>query len=175
MRRPRFCLILSILFALLTIVVVRSAAAQDMLPIFGTPDQPAATAKPAPVPPPQSPSAQAVIPPAPTVAPAAPVKEPTIAVIEHPAPPRRHVAPAAEKKKFASLMKRLVPTHRETVHHEIVRRVVHETRPDLPPPGTIVPPPGYYPPGPYYQHLVYATPYHAWGGFRGPYPYYDYP
>ena len=177
MRRPRLDCILSILFALLTIVVARGALAQDMLPIFGTPDQPAETAKPAPATPPQvSPSAQAVIPPAPAAALAAPVKKPTIAAIERPAPPRHHLATAAEKKKFVALMKRLVPTHRESAHHEIARRVVvHETRPDLPPPGTVVPPPGYYPPGPYYQHLGYVAPYQAWGGFRGPYPYYDYP
>ena len=178
MRRPRFHIILSVLFTLLTIEVARSAAAQDMLPVFGTPDQPAESAKPAPVTSPQvSAPAQAVIPLASTAALAAPVKKPSNAPIDHPAPPRRHVATAAEQKKFAALMKRLAPTHRETVHHQIVRRVVvHEPRPDLPPPGTFAPPPGYYPPGPYYQHLVYAAPYPAWGGgFRGPYPYYDYP
>jgi len=176
MRRPRFCFILSIFFALLAIVAARPLAAQDMPPIFGTPEQPAESAKPAPAMPSQvSASAPAVIPPAATAALAAPVEKPTVAVIGHLAPPRRHVATPAEKKKFAALTKRLVPTHRETLHHEVARRVVaHETRPDLPPPGMVVPPPGYYPPGPY-SHLVYGGPYHGWGGFRGPYSYYDYP
>lgn len=151
-----------------------------MLPIFGMPNQPAATVTPAPVLQPQaSPSAQAAIPPA-AVVPVLPARQPQAAAVvkRATAAPEHRVATAAEKKKFAALMKRLVPAHREAMHHETVHRVVvHDTRPDLPPPGTIVPPPGFYPPGPgpYYQHLVYGGPYRGWGGFRRPYPYYDYP
>lgn len=165
------------LFAFLAIAVTRPAAAQDMLPIFGMPNQPAAVVTPAPTAPPQvSPSAQAVIPPASTTARAVPEKRPAVAAIEQAAPPHRHVVTAAEKKKFAALMKKLVPAHRETPHRETVHRVVvHETRPGFPPAGTVVPPPGYYPPGPYYQRLVYAGPYGGWGGFRGSYPYYNHP
>jgi len=145
-----------------------------MPPIFGTPDHPAATVKPAPATPAQiSPSAQAVIPPASTTAQSSLEKRPAIAAIEHPAPPRRHVTTAAEKNRFAALMRKLVSAHHETAHHETVHRVVVR-EPDLPP-GTVVPPPGYYPLGPYYQRLVYAGPYRGWGGFRGPYPYYGHP
>lgn len=177
MRRSQVSFILSMLFAFLVSTALRPAAAQDMLPIFGTPNQPAATVAPAPIPPPQaSPSAQAEIPPA-TVAPAAPARQAQAAIAKRPVAAAEHrVVAMAEKKKFAALMKRLVPAHRKTAHHETVHRVVvRETRPDLPPPGTIVPPPGYYPPGPYYQRLVYAGPYRGWGGFRGPYSYYDHP
>lgn len=179
MRRSQVSFILSILFAFWVISGSRPVAAQDMLPIFGMPNQPAATMMPAPAPPPQaSPSAQAAIPPV-AVAPGVPAKQVQAAVVKRAtAAPEHRVATAAEKQKFAALMKRLVPAHREAVHHETVHRVVvHETRPDLPPPGTIVPPPGFYPPGPgpYYQRLVYAGPYRGWGGFRRPYSYYDHP
>lgn len=180
MRRSQVSFILSILFAFLVIAALRPAAAQDMLPIFGMPNQPAATVTPAPAPvlqPQASPSAQAAIPPA-AVVPTAPARQAQAAVVKRATATSDHRAATAEKKKFAALMKRLVPVHREGVHHETVHRVVvHDTRPDLPPPGTIVPPPGFYPPGPgpYYQHLVYGGPYRGWGGFRRPYPYYDYP
>jgi hypothetical protein len=174
MRRSLASFISSMLFAFLAIAVTRPVAAQDMLPIFGMPDQPAAAVTPT-TPPQVSPSAQAVIPPAVVAPPALSKKAQVAAVKPATAAPQHRVATAAEKKKFAALIKKLVPAHRETAHHETVRRVVvHETRPDLPLPGTVVAPPGYYPPGPYYQRLVYAGPYGGWGGFRGPYPYYNY-
>ncbi len=175
MRRSHIGFISSMFFAFLAIVAaMRPAAAQDMLPIFGTPEQPAETVKPATALSPQvSPSAQAVIPPAPMTARAAPEKRPAVAATEHSAPPHRHLATAAEKKKFAALMKKLASAHREVVHHATGHPVAAR-EPDLPP-GTIIPPPGYYPPGPLYQRLVYAGPYRGWGGFRGPYPYYEHP
>ena len=125
---------------------------------------------PQPTPAPASPSAQAVIPPA-----AAP--KPQIANVVHPssgAVASHRVETATEKRKFATLLKRLAAAHRETAHHEAVRRVaVHETVPGLPP-GAMVPPPAYYPPGPY-QRLVYGGPYAyggGWGGYRRSFPYY---
>jgi hypothetical protein len=170
MRRSQTGFIVSMFFAFLAILVPRLAAAQDMPPILAPLDPPTTPAPAASSA--AAPSAEAVIPPAAV----APAKRPQVAAVRPPESPSHHVATAAENKKFAALLKRLAQAHHEAAHRETVRRVVvvHETRPDLPP-GTVVPAPGYYPPGPYYQRLVYAGPYRGWGGFRGPYPYYDHP
>lgn len=174
MPRSRVGFSLPILIALLAIGVARSAAAQDMPAIFGSPDLPAATvAKPAPAnPAPVPPSAQATIAPLPTV-PAPPARKPQIVAVKRPmVAPHRHVAAAAEKRKFAELMRKLAPPPRhETVHRVVVREVRHE----LPPGTRVAPPPGYYGPGPY-ARLVWGGPRgpYGWGGYPRPYPYYGY-
>ena len=165
MHRSRTSVISSVFFAFSVLGAPQLVSAQDMPPIF-VPPAPAPQATPAPV----SPSAQAVIPPA-----AAP--KPQIANVVHPSssPAASHrVETAAEKRKFATLLKKLAAAHRETAHHETVHRVAaRETVPGLPP-GAMVPPPDYYSPGPY-QRMVYGGPYAyggGWGGYRRPYPYY---
>ena len=182
MRRSQSGFFSLLLFALLAIAAARPVTAQDMPAIMAPLDPSTTAAKPAVPPPavsaPASPSAEAAVPLAVPV-PVAPAKKPQVAAIPHPtAKSTRHVATAAEKKKFAALLKRLAPVHHEAVHHETVRRVIvvaHAPPPSYLPPGTPVEPPGYYPPGPYYQRLVYAGPYGGWGGFHRPYPYYNYP
>lgn len=162
MRCSRSSVISSVFFAFLVIGAPQLASAQDMPPILAPP-----VPAPAPQPAPAPPSAQAIIPPA-----AAP--KPQIANVVHPnssAAMSHRTETVAEKRKFAALLKRLAAAHRESAHHEAVRRVaVHEVVPGLPP-GAMVPPPAYYPPGPY-QRLVYGGPYGGWGGYRRPYPYY---
>jgi hypothetical protein len=180
MLRAQLSFITSMLFAFLVIVAPRLTLAQDMPPILAPPVLPnAAPATPSPA----SPSAEAAVPPA--VAPT--VKRPQVAIAKRPAVTANHrVATAAEKKKFAALLKRLSPADKKTEYHEAIRHVaahetvrrvaVHETVPPprMLPPGMVIAPPSYYGPGPY-QRLVYAGPYGGWGGFRRPYPYYNHP
>ena len=177
MRRSQSSFVSALFLALLAITASRPVTAQDMPPILAPLELPATAAKPAtPTAPAASPTAEAAIPPAAAVTTSPAKKPPVMAVLQHPpAMPAHHVTPAAEKKKFAVLLKRLAQAHHETLHHETVHHVAAQLPPAHLPPGTVVAPPGYYPPGPYYQRLVYAGPYAGWGGYRRPYPYYDYP
>jgi hypothetical protein len=163
----------ALLFALLTMVASRMAAAQDMPPILA-PLAPAA----APSSPPVSPSAEAAIPPKLTERPAVvPLKISPPAVL----PPAHatasvrvaaapHNASGHHTDKFAALMKRLSVAHAHPATHRVV---VQQVEPSLPR-GMPMPPPGYYGPSPY-EHLVYGGPppsvYGGWG-YRGRSPYY---
>jgi len=168
---------LSLFFAFLAITLVPDGgAAQDMPPILAPPDLPAIPATPAPIaaaparpPADASPSAQAAIPPAVPPLPASSVAKLQTAA-KHAAPAHHRAASAAEKHRFAALMRRLAARHRSAVHRVAVREA------NLPPlPGAVVPPPGYYPPGPY-RRLVFGGPPpgpYGWG-YR-PFPYDGYP
>ena len=143
------------------------AGAQDMPPILA-PVTPAPVVSPSP-----SPSAEAVIPPAPVATPTAPAR------VAPPITPTRkaHVAtvvrraPSHHRAAWAALTKRLATARAHATTRHVALR---EPEPSFPP-GTVVPPPSYYGPGPY-QQLVYGGPprgiYGGWGRYRGPYPYY---